>query len=785
MDHEDVVGAGEVHTEEKAKGDVDEGSSMLNAEDMQPTVEDVPDAAEEASTICSTSYVEDDVDDSEDNTDPDSRRQSSTSTNADGDVRRWPSVRTEALIHAAARDIVAHVATRPRDSLQSTAVPEEEENSFVADSYTESARQSLGGESEAGHSHVSENDGERQTANVDDGGDSSSHHENEDDVFSDNSPRSSMGSVSESDHQRFSPQKIRSPRVSDIPQSDQDEDFIPTVRGTPRPPFRSPSSVKALQMSSPPASVIGTPRSNRRTPRPTVSRLGSPSVSAQFSPKKTPPRFKRNTPPLVLLHVTVMPSRWPWGHVLDSANPSDLTPEGKTLWESWRQLQDRTGDTISDRGILLPHPQNDYEVLEERLLETLELPLRRRARILECGHYLGPSNETSLTDDIGSEDDEDYNGNNSPRQSVAQISHWCKTCRSDVRYESLGPGKTFRVKVYASNGLMCAGAWGACWKEMERVDVELEPVVDGKLQEELALLAAEHERALDRQAEEEEAAAAAAAAAVDEELRLRESAEQTFVSEPVETSPQPEIPVESSPLYNDDRRAQDEERLREIYGEDPPSNTESSTIPPRRQSDFVARETPPSPSVEALERREGRREERRDVNKTASLPELIFEAVKVLMQDQKNMMIGLLSLLVLLLAVRSGKSRDELALESTLTAEPVAQVSVETPAEARSDLRMDKLDDVAWGTTEVPHEPTIAATADACAACSKALEAAEMSLRSIPTSTVELLSTVTQEVYFTVTETMVETATVEALPTKAAPIEEAVLGEALLEEAVF
>ena len=49
--------------------------------------------------------------------------------------------------------------------------------------------------------------------------------------------------------------------------------------------------------------------------------------------------------------------------------------------------------------------------------------------------------------------------------------------------------RVFRVKVYASNGLMRAGAWETCWQEMERVDVELEPLVGGA-QKELESLAA-------------------------------------------------------------------------------------------------------------------------------------------------------------------------------------------------------------------------------------------------------------------------------------------------------
>ncbi|KAM3512587.1 hypothetical protein MY11210_003762 [Beauveria gryllotalpidicola] len=395
------------------------------------------------------------------------------------------------------------------------------------DSYTSLSgdRQSPGGSEEASG---------RMSA-----GESSSQHEQDDDVFSNHSPRSSTDSNLESDHLKQSLTASRrltgGSKISDLQPFDPDEEFIPTVREAPRPPFRSPSSVKAMQMNSPPPSVTGSARSNRRATRSSVSRIGSPAVSTQFSPKKTPPRFKRNTPPLVLLHVTLLPLRWPWADLMDNARPSELSDAGKNLREAWKQLQARVGDTLSDRGILLPHPQNDFEILEERLLEAMELPLQRRARILECGHYLGPANEMSMVDDGMTSDDEDFE----ERRTVSGKRHWCSTCQSDIRYDSLGEGKVFRTKVYASNGLMKAGAWDACWKEMERVDVELEPILDPSTVDELERIAATQER---------EAIEAEIAASTHIE---RAATEDAF----------------DAPSTHEDERQLYEERMREIYGQ--------------------------------------------------------------------------------------------------------------------------------------------------------------------------------------------------------------------------
>ncbi|GAB1312852.1 hypothetical protein MFIFM68171_03062 [Madurella fahalii] len=456
---------------------------------------------------------------------------------------RKTSLRTEALIQAAARAVVAKI--EKRNSGGSAEHDDELENSLLstgsqetyglrdADEHSTYDGHQSPSRRQSAESQVRHNMPSRSTSG-DEGGESSSHNEHDDDVFSDRSARSSLCSIDANDIDIKTPQAKEnlsrresyassrpSPRVvsgistiSGLSQYDK-EQFVPTSREN-RMPFRTPSEIRAMQMGSLTPSVFNgsSPRSSKRHAGsstgilPPLSRLGSPTISTQYSPKgrSTPPRFKsRKEAPLVLLHVTLLPLRWVWGDVLsglDSVNgkaltdldqPFEASEQLKTLRDSWRELQDRVGDTVLERGILLPHPQNDYEVLEERLLEALELPLRRRARILECGHYLGPANE--MPDEEEECEDDDYASQ--AEQIKEEKKHWCNTCRNEIRYEDLGPGKVFRVKVYASNGLMKAGAWEACWKEMERVDVEVEPIVDPSLQNELEKLGA-------RQLEQEE-----------------------------------------------------------------------------------------------------------------------------------------------------------------------------------------------------------------------------------------------------------------------------------------
>ena len=500
------------------------------------------------------------------------------------------------------------------------------------------------------HSYVDHSESEADAIPREGDGDESSsqHGGTDEDVFTDKSPRSSMGSYdagSESgkgvDIDNMTT-ITRSPRISDISQYDK-EDFIPTARGTPRPPFRTPSDVRAMQMSSPAGSVYGSPRSSKKQ-FPTVSRLGTPSASAQYSPKRksTPPRFKsRQEAPLVLLHVTLLPLRWMWGDLVNDLDLVDMSEQAKTLRNSWRILQDRVGDTVIERGILLGHPQNDYEVLEERLLEALDLPVRRRARILECGHYLGPSNESTIVEE--EESDDEYG---KQQQQSSTKRHWCTTCKSEIRYDSLGGDKVFRVKVYASNGLMRAGAWEACWKEMERVDVELEPVVEPSLQDEIVRLAAAQQEREVAQEQEEAENAKEAASQYEEHQRSEERFE--FRSSPI-SSPEP-VRHGSRASY---RRHRDE-RMRESYGQSP-LPPESPPRGPSPQPDSYAHSPPPPPRPpqQPEPQPEKQRETRRGGYQSASLPELLWQSVRVLMQDRKNVVIVALSLFVLLLSVRS------------------------------------------------------------------------------------------------------------------------------------
>jgi hypothetical protein len=580
------------------------------------------------------------------------------------DARERQIDRIEAQIQAAARAVVASIEKdhygRHEDSVLSTQTGESYDQEGSQITYDEGTELTYGDGTELTYdgtetSYEPHSEHEEEAA-----GDSSSHHDgdiDEDDVFSRNSghsARSSLNSVHDlSSADEVQGKELTSPTVgeeairsSPAPEDDNISRISSSASYTPRdatpvtpskvlsrPPFRTPSSVRAIQMSSPTPSIFSSPRSSKRH-LPTVSRIGTPT-SFSHSPLKnrTPTRFKvKKEYPLVLLHVTVLPLTWTYSRIISS--PELPTPLQRVK-ENWRLLQEKLGDTVLERGILLPHPQDSYEVLEERLLEALELPVRPRARILKCGHYMGPETPPSS--------DEEGVAYFEGSKKVEGDRRWCDVCGRDVRFEGVDLAskegeKRFRIKIYASNGLMRAGAWAACWREMERVDVEIEPFVEGELDAELEEFAAvtvvpkkriheEGDGFVDEEIVHEGERPYESEDHVDQEQQIRAQQEEEMVKTLMEEE---ELHRRAQEEEDMRRKIQDEDRMREVYGHGAPASEASRPRPSGR------------PSRSSLD--------------DDSLPELLLKAFKVAMRDKKNVAICVLSVIVLLLALRSGNS---------------------------------------------------------------------------------------------------------------------------------
>jgi hypothetical protein len=558
---------------------------------------------------------------------------------------------------------------------------------------------------------------------VEEAEDSSSHHDGDvDDVFSENSgrsQRSSMNSVHEFTSSDEAYQKaLTSPSVGEeaaTSHTDGTVSRIPSMASytvdetnlhTPsrtkhRPPFRTPSSVRAMQMSSPTPSIFSSPRSAKRH-LPTGSRIGTPT--SQFSPsKRTPTRFKqKKEEPLVLLHVTVMPLQWQYAHAMASRESPESLQHVK---ESWGLLVEKLTDTVLERGVLLAHPQESYEVLEERLLEALELPVRPRAQILKCGHYMGPLD----LDSASSDDDENLTTQRFFQHTQGSDRKWCDICRKDVRLQETGEtfGKRrFNVKIYASNGLMRAGAWAAAWREMERVDVEIEPWVELDLRTQLEELATSVSRpeilvedveddfvdedeigdklivrdveSADQKSEEDQHRQSVEEQELRRKFEEEELAHRMMEEEELQNLLAEERALEQHIQEDEARRKLAEKaRDREIYGE-------PHSPPPLQTDDEV---------YGMNVRTKG---QPKDTVNPDSLPELLLAAAKVLLRDRKNIAIGVLSFIVMLLALTPNKHLKAEHSDTALSNDP-AEIITETSQEMVSYVTI-----VATSTVESP-----------------------------------------------------------------------------------
>lgn len=583
--------------------------------------------------------------------------------------------RIEAEIQAAARAVVANIHNEHYDENEDSILSAQTDESYDF-TETDLAHEGTGiTHNEKGDSFVSDHDAASEQ-HSDQGGDSSSHHDGDvdDDVFSssDHSKRSSMNSLHSSDGIQ---KLLTSPAVGEEAASANEGEPIsripsvasyihtptPAADHTPskvlsRPPFRTPSSVRAIQMSSPTPSLFSSPRSTKRHP-PTVSRIGTPN--SQYSPsKRTPTRLKpRKAQPLVLLHVTVMPLQWPYSYLMSLPTVPESLQHVK---QSWKLLQDKIGDTVFERGILLSHPQESYEVLEERLYEALELPVRPRARILKCGHYMGPLDpETPSSDEEG----EYFEG-----ADIVDGRKWCDICGRDVRVEEVGDlprgEKRFTVKIYASNGLMRAGAWEAAWREMERVDVELEPFVDISLRAELEHLAAVTPQEVlpdqtgDDGFEDEEVIESVHDNSRDQERQMQDA--RAREREEMIARMAREDELKQRMMEEDDMRKRmaqedemrnlvaEEEELKQRMAEEDAIRQHMNEQEAMRQNEERMRQIYEQESERSQSRRTSSRS---SVHDDSSFAELLLAAFKVVLRDSRNIAIGVLSVLVLLLAL--------------------------------------------------------------------------------------------------------------------------------------
>ncbi|KAJ5259371.1 hypothetical protein N7478_012352 [Penicillium angulare] len=228
--------------------------------------------------------------------------------------------------------------------------------------------------------------------------------------------------------------------------------------------FRKPSSVRAMQMHTEDEcdddEYLTPPRRRAGMRSPGSSSLKrSPYYSPNASPNKS--KVKKEYP-LVLLHCNLLEPSLPVSGASEPQN-QDIVEEvlPPHYWKRWRRLQDKAGSgVLRDRGVLISHPGDLYDMLEERLLESLEL---QRPRV-HHGHFLGHQEGAPESGDEVSDQGES--------ETDGEQGEECPDCGGRVLHQS-DTNRKWEIRVFAANGLMRAGAWAAAWKEMEKVDVEV------------------------------------------------------------------------------------------------------------------------------------------------------------------------------------------------------------------------------------------------------------------------------------------------------------------------
>ena len=364
--------------------------------------------------------------------------------------------------------------------------------------------------------------------------------------------------------------------------------FTPMSR--PRFAFRNSSYVRAMQTHdhSPPHYHVGSPAtSQQRINRfPTPTRNSTPrSVRSSRSARNniSPSKKLKKEYPLVLLHVTVLPISQPYSQsVMERVLPAHIIA-------NWKLLHEKATSTILERGILIPHPREDYELLEERLLESLELAL---PRILKCGHFHLSEQESEAILEAGEGTEVEKEG--------SKDFDICPDCDRRVRDGRYGTGEGDRrwdIKIYAANGLMRSGAWSAAWREMERVDADITPWLGDSLRRDLEIAAEEERMVIEEQRRQE----------VDLDLR-------------------PESRM-------------NEERMKEIYGDG--ETQEFVDGLPQEQPRNATPLSMATPSAQDHDE--------------IPLTTLLQRYMQNLAQDPKNVAIGFLSLLLVLLAVLAAR----------------------------------------------------------------------------------------------------------------------------------
>lgn len=182
--------------------------------------------------------------------------------------------------------------------------------------------------------------------------------------------------------------------------------------------------------------------------------------------------------PLVLLHVSLLPSSGMTCSidVLEEINAPNWVIENQRLLLKRMDLNTR------ERGMLITHPGEEFDLLEERILESLNLC---PPRLLACGHF----NSDVVEDHPNAHE-------SGPSPDAIETDHGspfdtcCEECKQPMREVDRGVGvgsRRYDIQVFAANGLLRSGSWSAAYREMEKVDIEINVWMPEQVRKDLEL----------------------------------------------------------------------------------------------------------------------------------------------------------------------------------------------------------------------------------------------------------------------------------------------------------
>jgi hypothetical protein len=379
------------------------------------------------------------------------------------------------------------------------------------------------------------------------------------------------------------------------------------------------------------------------------------------------------------------------------------------LVENYKLLEEKLQDIIlMRRGLLIPHPRDEYDLLEERILESLEL---KTPRLLKCGHFVPPEDDTDKEDeddDVSILDDNTGRGSRMSGGTFTEEREWkegildtadastCIDCHGELKRPGKGVGAGTRrwdIKIYAANGLMRSNAWMACWNDMERCDVEISPWIPDDLRKTL-------ER---RVLEEQEADTRKHMYAVELARQIQESASKQKIAEEEAAERKRLEEVELQKSFEDAIEVKIAEAKESIRIEvEAQAQAEATLLADRLRAledALEAQSTPPSPTVEL-------NAQLPTSPRAATIPlsTLLKNYILVLLKDQRNIIIVILGALVVLLTMNmdtgpkmpmSSISAGSSAPEYIHTVSITATATATTTATAFSTLTVTQVQTVA------------------------------------------------------------------------------------------